>query len=489
MKVLSLFFCLAFVMSGHSIAQLSLDDIPAMPDSHLQDSYFQDPENLLAEFRIFLSHKASLRQIADHGVYSADKCVAIMEQAGWQLRQENRTSRGGEFTFGKDIIKEVKLSIGPGASAIGGKMVPYVFLKFHLKRLIPFADIVGIDPPHVPRFPGSARLKWMHLLGDFSLKYLTVGSVRQVTDYFQKELPRRGWQPAKGAAALHYTRPNASLSLHIKQKEGMVEIGVGMSGPLTRQLKAEKPVFTPPKQLPPSVEKPLTHIDIREELPLYPGLTMVRQSQLPVTTAGEEIIKQFYEKPDSPLTESLDMASFYSRHLKERGWQLLDEQWHGFGRKFNFQKGAVQLRIIIKAVGRLSAGQKAPRVPIPMEVTVVFPIPRRDIAGDDIEGVPRFPGSVRFYTLKAGIDHLVKYKAAASVKEVEWFFIDSLTKKGWRFSGNDHTGLLFTPSATPGSPGEAFSKGKLVPTTLKLKVDDRYDGTVKIGLDLSRGDT
>jgi hypothetical protein len=29
----------------------------------------------------------------------------------------------------------------------------------------------------------------------------------------------------------------------------------------------------------------------------------------------------------------------------------------------------------------------------------------------------------------------------------------------------------------------------LIPTTLKLKVDDRYDGTVKIGLDLSRGDT
>jgi hypothetical protein len=489
MKVLSLFLCLVFSLSGYSIVQLSLDDIPAIPGSQLQDSYFQGPENLLAEFRIFLSPKATLRQIADHGGYSADQCVGIMEQSGWQLRQENRTTRGGEFTFSKDIIKEVKLSVGPGASAIGGKMVPYVFLKFHLKRLIPLADIVGIDPPHVPRFPGSVRVRWMHLLGDLSLKYLAVGTVSQVTDYFQEELPGRGWQLAKGAATLHYTRPDARLSLHIKQKEGIVEIGVGMSGPLTRRQKSEKPIFTPPKQLPPPAKKPLTHVDIQKELPPYPGLTMVRQSQLPVTTAGEEIVKQFYEKPDTPLTESLDMASFYSRHLQEGGWQLLDEQWHGFGRKFNFQKGAVRLRIIIKAVGRLSAAQKAPRVPIPMEVTVVFPMPRRDIAGDDIEGVPRFPGSVRFYTLKAGIDHIVKYKAAASVEEVEWFFIENLTKKGWRFAGNDHTGLLFTPGATPDSPAEAFSKGKLIPTTLKLKVDDRYDGTVKIGLDLTHGDT
>jgi hypothetical protein len=120
---------------------------------------------------------------------------------------------------------------------------------------------------------------------------------------------------------------------------------------------------------------------------------------------------------------------------------------------------------------------------------VTFPIPSREIAGEDIKGIPRFPDSVRFYTLKAGIDHVVKFRAVAPVKEVEWFFIEKLPQQGWTFSGTDITGLLFIPAKTAKSAADALSKGQLIPTTLKIKVDDLYDGTVKIGMDKTKGDS
>jgi len=118
---------------------------------------------------------------------------------------------------------------------------------------------------------------------------------------------------------------------------------------------------------------------------------------------------------------------------------------------------------------------------------VIHPIPSRDKAGKDIEGVPRFPGSVRCYYLKAGIDQIVKFKAVGTVQQAERFFLEELPKNEWAFAGNDQTGLLFVPASTAKSAAGVLASGQLVPTTLKVKIDDTGNGTVKIGMDLTKG--
>lgn len=475
---------------------LTLADIPVPPNGRLHESRLEGPENLVAEYRILLPEGVRLFEITDHGLNTAKQFVEMIQKRDWTIQQENWQKRGGEFTFKKDIVKELKVSIGPSARPVKGKMRGYIFLKFRLTNLVPLEDVVGIDPPDVPRYPGSVRVKWMLLLGDFSEKYLVVSSETQVKDFFKKELPRHGWQPAPGAGTLRFVKTAAStqkglpttLNLFIKEKAGIVEIGVGRSvGTADREMLTDL-TLTPVRPETQQGDQPSTVIDISKDIPVFSGLTLKQQRALPVTTGGEEIVKLFYEK-EAPMSEVLKMAAFYLEQMQKRGFILSDEQWHRLNRKFHFKKGLVQVKIIIKAIGSYPIPEKDPDIFIPVEITVIFPVPRREIAGEDIKGIPRFPGSVRFYTLQAGIDHIVKYKAVAGVKETEWFFIDKLPAAGWRFAGNDATGLLFVPGTTPGNPGHAFSTGKLIPTTLKIKVDDRYDGTVKIGMDRTRGDT
>lgn len=496
---------------------LTLDEIPRLPGSELKYSHLKGPGNLHAEFWIFLSEGIKFQEISAKGIHFATTCVNMMKENGWTLKKENWQRRGGEFIFKKDVVKEVKVNVSPASKPIKGKAIPYIFLKFELKRLIPFEDVIGMDPGDVPRYPGSIRVKWMNLLGDFSEKYLVVAPLTEVKAFFEKEIPKYGWKASRGSGTLNYIKGGiqspgelsaddkksgiqqplemvkkmipTTLSLRIGEKQGIVEIGVGRTAGSERPGESEKYHITPGKNITPGNENLLTFIDVEKDIPLYPGLQKTAERKTPVNFKGEEIITLDFEKKDAPMQEAIQMADYYLAEMKKRDWKLLDKEWHGISKKLLFQRGAVKVKIDVKAVGRWPIPENARKIKIPLEIMVIFPIPSREIAGEDIEGIPRFPGSVRFYTLKAGIDHVVKFKAAASVKEAEWFFIEKLPDHGWTFSGNDTTGLLFIPAKTAKSPADALSKGQLIPTTLKIKVDDQYDGTVKIGMDKTKGDS
>ncbi|MFQ6084305.1 MAG: hypothetical protein ACE5WD_13235 [Candidatus Aminicenantia bacterium] len=511
LSLILLFFPLSFWSS-----ELTLTDIPQFPGSTLRYSHYYGRENIQAEYWIFLSEGLTPQEIGDYGVSVAEKYINMMKDKGWTLKKENRQRKGGEFIFKKDIIKQANITIAPSAKAIEGKMKNYVFLRVDLKRLIPFEDIIGIDPSDVPRYPGSIRVRWMNLLGDFAVKYLVVDSEKEVKDFFEKKIPKYGWEPSKGVGMLNYQKGGVkspeeispeeilphekrigriikrmiptTLSVTVSEKEGIVEIGIGRSAGSADLGKAEeKIVITPPKKIEERKEKVLTFVDVKE-IPVYEGLIKKSLRKEPVNHLGEENIRIKYVKKGAEQKEALKIAQFYLKEMKKRSWRLADEEWYGIGRKALFKKGAVRVKIEIKAVGRFPIPKKAPKINIPVEVVIILPVPTEDIAGKDIKDVPRFPGSVRFYYLEAATDHIVKFKAVGSAKEVEWFFIEELPKKGWTFAGNDKTGLLFVPASTAKSPAQALAKGKLIPTTLKVKVDDQGDGTIKIGMDLTKGD-
>lgn len=496
---------------------LTVDDIPHLPGSELKYSHYKGPESLHAEFWIFLPEGIKFQEISAKGIHFATTCVNMMKENGWILKKENWQQRGGEFIFKKDVIKKVKVNIAPASKPVKGKAKPYISLKFELKRLIPFEDVIGMDPGDVPRYLGSIRVKWMNLLGDFSEKYLVKAPLTEVKAFFEKEIPKYGWKASKGAGTLNYIKGGiqsprelsaddkksgqqqplemvkkmipTTLSLRIGEKQGIVEIGVGRTAGSEQPGKSETYPITPEKNIPPHNKKLLTSISMEKDIPLYPGLQKTVERKTPVNFKGEEIITLHFEKKDAPMQEAIQMADYYLAEMKQKDWKLLDQEWYGISKKLLFQKGAVKVNIDVKAVGRWPIPEKAKKIKIPLEIMVTFPIPSRELAGEDIEGIPRFPGSMRFYTLKAGIDHVVKFKAAASVNEVEWFFVEKLPEYGWIFSGNDTTGLLFIPAKTAKSAADALSKGQLIPTTLKIKVDDQYDGTVKIGMDKTKGDS
>lgn len=280
-----------------------------------------------------------------------------------------------------------------------------------------------------------------------------------------------------------------TLAIHLADDDGVVSIGIGSTAGSSASAPAAAALSAPPAAAAEDSAPVITRIDPDTDLPAYPGLVERSRRTLPPTLAGAEITRLTLEMTEAEQAEALRMAEFFLAAMAARDWALERHEWYGIGRKLSFRKSAVRVEVGINAVGRYPIPERAPRITIPVEIDVVLPLPAREPAGQDIPGVPRYPGSVRFHYLEAGIDHAVKFKAVASLDQAEWFFIETLPEHGWAFAGNDTTGLLFVPGGTAGSAVEALAQGALVPTTLKIKVDDHRDGTVKIGQALSKGDT
>lgn len=478
---------------------LSIDDIPEIPGSSLKHSRFYGNDKLVAEYWKPLPAGVTFREASDRGRDEAQRCVELMQENGWTLRSENRNRRGGEFFFRKEILKEAKAIIVPLSKSREGKKKDFILFKFELGRLIPSENVLGYDYLDAPRYPGSTRIRWMDILGEYSAKYLTTSSVDEVENYYLEKLQEFGWEPSTGVGNINYKKIEKNgkeqftedtgikipptLSIHLSENEGIVGIGIGRSA---KPGKSKGTAFeiTPVREIADPGEEPLTFIKYETDIPIYPGLDKKSVEQLPITLQGEEVTRIELETRQAEQIEAIRMAEFYLEEMEKNGWNLIDEEWHGLGRSAVFKKGAVEVKLNIKAVGRYPIPEKAAKIDIPVRIDVILPIPTRDIAGKDIEGIPRFPGSIRFFYLEAALDHTVKYKAAASQKEVEWFYIEELPEQGWSFSGYDSTGLLFVRDEKAKDKPE---KGKLIPTTLKVKVDDMWDGTVKIGLTRTRG--
>jgi hypothetical protein len=503
----------ASILTG---SQLSIHDIPRMPGSAMKYSKHMGHERLEVEYWIMLADHVAFQESQNQGRVIAKKCIAAMKSMGWSLTKENPQQRGGEFLFRKDVVKEAKITVAPGCAYQEGRKKSHIFIKCSLKLLIPLQDVLGYDYPDIPRFPGSIRIRWMDLFGDYMAKYVVQGSMDKAKKFFQEQLPEHGWQPGRGSGTLNYVKGGyaskkgsttsrddikdpvqmarklipGTLSIHLKEEEGIIEIGIGRSARSGEGIKLSPTDITPLEKPPIQPEKVLTFVEIEKELSFFPGLKIKSQENLPVNVRGEEIIRLSMEIDQAVPHTALEMAAFFLNEMKQKNWDLVEDRWHGLGRRMNFCKGAILVKISIKAIGRYPIPESAAKnkINIPVRVDVVLPIPLKETAGKDIEKVPRFPNSVRYYYLEAATDHMVKYKAAASVKQVERFFLRKLPEEGWRFAGYDSTGLLFVPVDTAQSASSAPAKGKLVPTTLKLKVDDMWNNTVKIGLTRTRGD-
>ncbi|MFW6128614.1 MAG: hypothetical protein ACOC6P_00005 [Candidatus Aminicenantaceae bacterium] len=514
-KRIIFFVLLLFCVSILNGTKLSLQDLPLIPGSVLKDSIYYGDEKLVVEYRLFLADGISFNEKMERARKEAQQVIEMMDDKGWILKKENLQRRGGEFLFKKDIVKEAKLTIAPDLTYQKGKGKNYIFYKFEMKRLIPFSDVPGYDYPDVPRFPESVRIRWMDLLGDYSVKYLVVSDINKVKAFFEKELPEFGWQPSKGSGTLNYQKGGylskdsksldksdieepikttgklipVTLGVHLSENEGIVEIGIGRSAGAGGK-KLKKPTIIPPELPEDGKKKVLTFIDYEKDLPIFPGLEKVYEENMPVNVSGQDIIRVQFETGLVEPKIAVEIAEFYLKKMKEKKWNLKEDKWYGLSRNFVFEKGAVKVKIDIKAIGRYPIPENAAKrkINIPLQMDVILPIPRKEIKGKDIEGVPRFPDSVRYYDLEAGLDHMVKYKAASALKEVEWFYIKKLPERGWTFAGYDQTGLLFVPEDTAGSASDALAKGKWIPTTLKVKVDDMWNGVVKIGLTKTRGD-
>ncbi|MHC4550629.1 MAG: hypothetical protein ACYTEZ_17855 [Planctomycetota bacterium] len=515
----SLFFLLPplLLLAGPVRAEeMTLDGIPLPKAAERVSRQTASPEVIRARYRTPLPDGLSHDRVGDRVVEAAETFVEAMAEAGWKLRTENWQRRGAEFTFRKAILFDLAAAVQPVAKAMGGRMRSFVGYNLTLTRRVPFTDLRGREPVDVPRYPGSVRIRWMDLLGDFAVKYVVVADLDAVRRFFEERLPKAGWKPAKGVGTLNYlkggvgegaelpkgTNPRdpldiakkaipSSLAVHLNEDEGIVEIGIGRSAGAPDAGQEIGGALTPPFVPRPPAEPgtgPLIAIDPEKDLPVYPGLERVARRRLPLGVQGDQTLRLAYEKKDAPITEALDCATFYLSEMATRGFEVADDEWYGIGRKLLFAKEAVLVRVNVKAVGTYPPPERAKPILLPVEVDVIQPLPSRDVAGSDIEGVERYPGSVRFYHLKVGMDHLVKYKAVATVAEAERHYIVTLSDGDWTFCGNDRTGLLFVPSDTAKSAADALASGQIVPTTLKVKVDDAGRGIVKIGIDRTRGD-
>ncbi len=519
MHLLALSTCIAcaFVLSPNAVA-LSLDDLPTFSDSKLATSERLSSEHLTAEYRVALPEGIAHTEAGAHGRNVAEACREAMRASGWELVGENRQRQGGEYLFRRDGIKTAKLAVAPAAKPIGGELVRFVAIRVEMRLLVPLQDNVGRDPVDVPRYPGSVRVRWMDLLGDYAVKYLVVAPLEDVQRFYETEPQKHGWVASSGPGDVNYQKAGltgqaaatvsqagpgtpmertaraipSTLAIHVDERDSIVHIGIGRAaGAGDRDLQTQGVLTPEPPPAPdPNVARNDLLISLNPELdlPVYDGLELQASWPEPVTPAGEEITRLQYTKQNAPMEDALAAARFYLDKMPALDWALEDDEWYGLGRTLLFRKGAVTVEVAIKAVGALPIPDNARAITIPVEVHVTEPMPSEEVIGEDLENVPRYPGSRRFFYLKAGIDHIVKFKAVASVAEAEWFFVRQLPEAGWVFAGNDTTGLLFVPAGTAASAAGALATGKLIPTTLKVKVDDALNGTVRIGMDLTKGD-
>ncbi|HIE05796.1 MAG TPA: hypothetical protein EYP58_03240, partial [bacterium (Candidatus Stahlbacteria)] len=194
-----------------SAMKLTLAEIPAPSQGVLKSSKIINSENLEVEYWIMLAEGITHQEAGDQGIEVAKKYLQRLKKKGWVLLRENWQRRGCEFLFRKEVIKELKVAIGVSKKPMEGKMRDYAFVRLKLKRLIPFRDIIGCDPSDVPRYPNGTRVRYMNLLGDFAVKYLTTDPVDSVKPFFTREVPKYGWEPAKGVGTLNYQKGGVML--------------------------------------------------------------------------------------------------------------------------------------------------------------------------------------------------------------------------------------------------------------------------------------
>jgi hypothetical protein len=281
--------------SGDQGPDLAVSDLPALASVKEAVLTRVTREHLRVVNRMPLPDGLTPQETGSRAVQVAEEFVQSMRQAGWELRRENRQRRGGEFYFRKQVVFDVKAVIAPTSHPAQGRMKPCVQVTIDYTRRLPYADLLGRDPADVPRYPGSVRVRWMNLLGDFASKYLVVAPPEKVKAFFAEELPKLGWEEGRGVGVLNYRKGGVktpadmprvqidkplenievmiptTLSVFIKEDDGLVEIGFGRSaGSADLRTKREQleTAITPEKKLPTRPQAVLTAIDEKKDLPL-----------------------------------------------------------------------------------------------------------------------------------------------------------------------------------------------------------------------------
>ncbi len=468
------------------------------------------------------TEETAVPDVQREAVRQAEHYLARMLADGWTLKTEHRRTSGADFTLERDSLKRLSVRIGSEIRGTADGKKGFVVIRQELEYLIPKRDAIGFEPPDVPRYPGSTRIRWMNIIGEWSGKYKVADELETVRRFYLDELPKHGWiYQGVQAGKLHFQRGGiasgdavtrqdiditdplgniagmipSTLNIILSEENGITDIGFGRSAGAgdapTDTAAAEG--FSYDAEFVVDRAKVVARVDPETALPRYPGAVNEADHTEWFTLKGPEVLNLGYDVPRGQVqAEKIDLGAFYRRQMKARGWTLTDEDRWGEGTTLFFRRGGVTASVVVRDTGLRFIGNPnvRPSAPatLPVKIALRFPIPQRDLAGEDIDDVPRFPGSKRYYFLKVAIDHLVKYKAAGTADQVYAWFIAELPQRGWQLAGADQAGITFTPAGGPESGVEAFGTGKWIPTLLVVKAKDEGYGLVDIGIDLTTGD-
>jgi len=484
-------------------------DLPDPPGASLYSRETISADRIRLEFREFQMPDSGPAPI---GRQRAEVYIEQLRAAGWELIQERWRSKGGEFVLRKDLF-DVDILIAMGSKGMEGRKTPYVSYRAHVERRIPSVDILGCDPLDVPRYPGSVRLRWMNLMGDFSARFQVAARLDDVSKFFEKTVPEQGWTCYEKEGGFHFRKGGieagerlesgelskdpvhtvgklipTTLTVKLGEKDGIVDIRWSRTAGGADEGKGVAVTALNPELKPGADE---SNSDFRcsiDDMPVYPGLELKSEKDLDNNAWGEHRARAAYQTEPVPRKEALRIADFYLREMAARGWRLTNDDWVELRRRLTFRQAGAEAEIYVQALGRLENAESRSPARIPVQIELRRPMPDRERAGRDIPDVPRYPGSVRYMTLEKGISHMVRYKAAGSREAVMRYYTRTLPGKGWKLAGHDSTGLLFVPVSTASSGSQAFSKGNLVPTTLRILITSRGTPFVRIQIDQTKGD-
>lgn len=127
-----------------------------------------------------------------------------------------------------------------------------------------------------------------------------------------------------------------------------------------------------------------------------------------------------------------DALTTFKTEMEKAGWvHVIDENYSSLLKKDNFEAVIFASRVepnTITVVILAAEAREQPSVGKPE-------IPTKDIDGEDITDVPRYPGSVRIWYESLFQDISIEYLTSENVSTVADFYTTQLPANGWRLKG------------------------------------------------------
>lgn len=178
-------------------------------------------------------------------------------------------------------------------------------------------------------------------------------------------------------------------------------------------------------------------LDFKVPLPANSALVDSRQLQM----GSRQIDTALYHCQESPLA----VAEFYVGFFAQQGFQkILDKSNAKTGKQLlRFRQGSLVVAIsiigkeadteIVIAKYLQGPGELPPEEIKPSVKDSIYALPKSDVAGADIPGVPRPSSSVRIMSLKRGKTATVMYTTSMDVAAAANFYRKRMPDYNWEF--------------------------------------------------------